>query len=300
MKKISEIRERLNNIEKITIAVPAAHDDAVLLACAHAAREEIIFPVLIGDKEKIECIMKEESIEPFECEIINEPDNKIAVGKAISLVREKKASIVMKGLVGTADFLKGILNKQTGLKIDGLLSHVCVFEHERYDRLLFLSDGAMNITPDCQEKIKIINNAVKVAKALDIETPKVALLSAVETVSFKMQSAVDAAIISKMSDRKQIKDCIVDGPLALDNAVSMESAKHKGIESKVAGQADILIVSEIEGGNILYKTLVYFSKVKIGAVISGASVPIVLTSRSDSEETKFNSIMLAAYLSQKN
>ena len=299
MKKISEIKDKLSSLEKITIAIPAAHDDAVLLACAAAVKADLIFPILIGNKDKIESIMKEESIEPFDCEIIDESDNKLAVAKAVSLVTEKKASILMKGLVGTSDFLKGILNKQTGLKIDGLLSHVCVIEHKDYDRLFFLSDVAMNIDPDCTEKVKIINNAVKVAKALEIDVPKVAMLSAAETVSLKMQSSIDAAIIAKMSDRKQIKGCIVDGPLALDNAVSMESAEHKGIVSPVAGKADVLIVPEINGGNYLYKSLVYFSDVKIGAVICGASVPIVLTSRSDSEETKFNSIMLAAYLSQK-
>jgi phosphate butyryltransferase len=298
MKKMEDLFKAMEGIERAKLAVPAAADDAVIKACAHAYEKGIITPIFVGDKAKIEKIMEEENIKLAEYEIIDEPDNKKAVSKAVELVRDGKAKILMKGLVGTADFLRGVLNKEKGLPIKGLLSHVSVFEIPDYDRFLLITDVAMNIAPNLDEKIKIINNAVKVAHALGVETPKVALLNAAETVSPKLESSVDAAIISKMNDRKQIKGCIIDGPLALDNAISEKSAKHKGIVSPVAGKADILMVPHINGGNFLYKSLVYFSPAKFAGVIVGTSVPIVLTSRSDSDEAKFNSIMLAAYLSK--
>lgn len=199
----------------------------------------------------------------------------------------------MKGNVPTATILKEVLNKEYGLRTGSVLSHVAAFEVPDYDQLIFVTDAAMNVAPDLNQKVQIVQNSVQVARALGIEMPKVAPLAAVEVVNPTMQATVDAALLTQMNNRGQIKDCIVDGPLALDNAVSALAAEHKGIKSEVAGQADILFVPTIEVGNVLYKSLIYFAKAKVGAIIAGAKAPIVLTSRADSAESKLYSLALA-------
>jgi phosphate butyryltransferase len=200
----------------------------------------------------------------------------------------------MKGKVGTSDMLKSILNKEYGLRTGKLLSHFAYFEVENYHKLIGLTDVAMNIAPNLTEKIAILNNAVNVLNKLGIEKPKVAVLGAVEKVNTEMETTLDAALLSKMNQRDQILNCIVDGPLAFDNAVSLESARHKEIKSEVAGDTDLLLMPDIEVGNVLYKSLVFFANAKVASMIVGASVPIVLTSRSDSDQAKFDSILLAA------
>ena len=200
----------------------------------------------------------------------------------------------MKGNVSTSVLLKGALNKDWGLGSGKLLSHFSIFEIEAYHKLLAITDVAMNIAPDLSEKVGIINNAVNYMGRIGIKNPKVAIVSAVESVKEAMPSTIDAAILSKMAERGQISNCTIDGPLAMDNAISKESAEHKGIESDVAGDADLLIMPNIEAGNILYKTLGFFTSSKLAAVILGAKAPIVLTSRADSEEAKLYSIYLAA------
>jgi phosphate butyryltransferase len=200
----------------------------------------------------------------------------------------------MKGLVDTANFLRSVLNKEVGLRTGKLMSHVAVFEIEGFDRLIFLTDAAFNISPDLKAKIDILNNAVAVARAVGVELPKVAPICAVEVVNPDMPATVDAAMLSKMSDRGQIKGCIVDGPFALDNAISEEAAKHKGVGGPVAGKADILLLPNIEVANVMYKTLTYTTKSRNGGMLVGTSAPVILTSRTDSHETKFYSIALAA------
>ena len=210
------------------------------------------------------------------------------------MIHDHEGDLLMKGKVGTSDMLKSVLNKDYGLRTGKLLSHFAYFEVENYHKLIAVTDVAMNIAPNLTEKIAILNNAVKVLNNLGIGRPKVAVLGAVEKVNTEMKATLDAALLSKMNQRDQIQNCIVDGPLAFDNAVSLESARHKEIKSEVAGDTDLLLMPDIEVGNVLYKSLVFFAKAKVASMIVGASVPIVLTSRSDSDQAKFDSILLAA------
>jgi len=226
-------------------------------------------------------------------------DPEEAAELATKAVSSGEADILMKGLVHSSEFLRAALNKEWGLRTGRLLSHVLVFEAKGYDRLFFMSDGAMNINPGLKEKIQIVENAVTLAHALGINPPKVALLAAVEVVNPDMETAVEDAIIAKMADRGQIKGAIVDGPLALDNAVSEEAARIKGIKSPVAGKADVLIVDNIDVGNVFYKSLIYFARVRGAGIIMGARAPLVLTSRADPEEVKFLSLALAVVLAER-
>lgn len=206
--------------------------------------------------------------------------------------------MVMKGLVDTATFLRSVLNKEVGLRTGKLMSHVAVFDIDDYDRLLFLTDAAFNTYPDVKAKAQMINNSVVVAKACGVDMPKVAAVCAVEVVNEDMQATVDAAILAKMNDRGQIKGCVVDGPFALDNAISEEAAHHKGVHGEVAGKADILLLPNIETANVMYKTLTLLSKTRNGGLLVGTSAPVILTSRADSFEVKVNSIALAALVAE--
>ena len=282
------------------VAVAAAEDDHVLGAIHNARHEGMIQPILFGDEAKIRVICHELGIDPNKLEIINAKDHAQAAELAVQAVTSGKADILMKGLLDTATILRAVLNKDWGMRTGKLLSHVLVFEAKgKFDRLFLMSDGAMNIEPDLKAKIEIVKNSVALAHALGLQTPKVAMLAAIEVVNPDMSTAVDDAIISKMGDRGQIKGALIDGPLALDNAVSEEAARIKGIVSPVAGHADILIVDNIDVGNVFYKTLVYFGDTQVAGIIMGASAPMVLTSRADSESTKFNSIALACILAER-
>ena len=210
------------------------------------------------------------------------------------MVHDGEADILMKGKVPTPVLLRGVLNKAWGLRSGRLLSHLAFFEVSTYHKLIAVTDVAMNISPNLQDKIAILENSVAYLNHLGIQKPKVAVLGAIEMVNESMQATTDAALLSKMNQRDQIRHCIVDGPLAFDNAVSFESAHHKNIKSEVAGDTDLLLMPDIEVGNVLYKSLVFFAHAKVASIILGASAPIVLTSRSDSEDSKFYSILLAA------
>ncbi|WP_432403675.1 phosphate butyryltransferase [Wukongibacter sp. M2B1] len=282
-----------------TIAVACAQDAEVLMAIEDAKKMGIVDAILVGDKEKIEEIANEKAIDLSKYEIIDIKDLSEASLKAVELVSSGKAHIVMKGLVDTSIILKAVLNAEVGLRTGNVLSHVAVFDVLGYDRLFFVTDAAMNIAPDLNAKKQIIENASTVAHALDIEEPKVAVICAKEKVNPKMPATVDAAELEKMNKNGEIKGCVVGGPFALDNAVSLEAAKHKGIDHPVAGLADILMVPTIEAGNVLYKSLVFLSDTKNAGIIVGAKAPIVLTSRADSEETKLNSIALGVLMAAK-
>lgn len=278
--------------KKLVLAV--AHDKHALEAIKAAYQHNYIEPVLVGDLEKIKEIAKQINFDLSGIKIIDKKDKIEAVEASIKLIKQGEAQILMKGNIATASLLKGVLNKEWGLRSGSILSHLAIFEIKAYHKLLAVTDVAMNIAPDLTAKIGIVNNSVKYLNKIGIKNPKVAAISAAETVNQAMQSSVDAAVIAKMSERNQITDCIIDGPLAFDNAISKESAEHKGIKSEVAGDADLLLMPNIETGNVLYKSLSFFANSGIAAVILGAKVPIVLTSRSDSEESKLNSIYLAA------
>ena len=294
LKKLSELHEMARKHSRRRLALAAAHDAHAMGAVIHAHQNELVDGIFIGDEEKIEAIALEKSYDLSPFTIINEADNAKAAAIAVKMVKDGDADILMKGNLGTAVLLKAVLNKEYGLRTGEQISHLAVFELSAYHKLIALTDAAMNISPDFMEKVSITRNAVVYLQKLGISKPKVAMLSAVETVNQAMKSSMEASAIAKMGDRGQIKSCIIDGPLAFDNAVSKKSAELKGINSPVAGDADLLVPDDIDAANGLYKAFIYFAQAKCAAVILGAAAPIVLTSRADTDETKLNSIALAA------
>ena len=276
------------------IAVAAAEDEPVLIAVSDAIKQGIADPILVGNKAKIIDIAESIGMDLTNIEIIEESNPANSAKIAVQLIRDNAAQILMKGHVNTADYLRAILSKENGLRKGELLSHVGFFESPYYHKLLALTDAAQNVAPDIFEKVAIINNTVELFHHLGIMCPKIAMVAAIEGVNPKMQATTDAAIITMMNRRNQIKGCLIDGPLAFDNAVSHEAAEHKGIISEVAGDADLIVTPDIEAGNVLYKSFTYFGGATVAAVILGATVPIVLTSRADSDKSKLMSIALAA------
>jgi phosphate butyryltransferase len=276
------------------IAVAAAEDEPVLIAVSDAIKQGIADPILIGNKTKIIVIAETIGMDLTNIDIIEESNSANAAKIAVQLIRDNAAQILMKGHVNTADYLRAILNKENGLRKGELLSHVGFFESPYYHKLLALTDAAQNVAPDIFEKVAIINNTFELFHHIGIMCPKIAMVAAIEGVNPKMQATTDAAIITMMNRRNQIKGCLIDGPLAFDNAVSREAAEHKGIVSEVAGDADLIVTPDIEAGNVLYKSFTYFGGATVAAVILGATVPIVLTSRADSDKSKLMSIALAA------
>lgn len=292
---LQEFEDKLkarNRTSKLVLS--AANDLHALEAVVTAKSKNIIEPILVGDKTGILVIAREHQINLEGIEIINENNTTLAIEKSVRLVKEGKAEILMKGKSSTAALLKGILNKESGMRTGKLLSHFALFEIPSYHKLLALTDVAININPDINDKAAIVENAVRYMNRLGWEKPKVAAIAAVELVNSTMQATLDAAALSMMSKRGQIKNCIIDGPLALDGAINKNSAKHKGIISDVAGDADLLVFPQIESGNVMYKSLVILSRASVASVVLGAAGPVVLTSRSDSDESKLNSIILAA------
>lgn len=294
IKNFQEVIEKVKSNEIKKVAVAVAQDEPVLEAIRDAKANGMADAVLVGDKVAIEEVAAKIGMDVSQFEIVHEADDKKAALKAVELVSTGKADMVMKGLVDTATFLRAVLNKEIGLRTGSLMSHVAVFEIPAYDRLIMVTDAAFNMYPDLKAKIDIVNNAVKVAKAMGVETPKVAPICAVEVVNPDMPATIDASILSKMNERGQIKGCIIDGPLALDNALSEEAAKHKKISGPVAGKADIVLMPNIEAGNVMYKTLTYAANAKNGGILVGTAAPVILTSRADSHEAKMYSIALAA------
>jgi len=295
MKKIEELYPLLKKQSgKKKMAVAVAQDENVIEAIYNAYKQEIVQPLLFGDKTLILDIFKKLNLDFQGIEIIDEKDKIKAAELAVKSVRANESQILMKGNIGTADILRAVLNKDWGLRKGDVLSHFALFELERYHKVLAVSDVAMNVEPDLMGKVGILKNCLACLQKLEIKNPKVAMLAAVELVNADMKSTMDAAMISKMAQRGQLGSCIVDGPLAWDNAISAESAHHKKIVSEVAGDADLIIVPNLETGNAVYKAMMYFAGAKLAAVILGGLAPVVLTSRSDSDESKLNSILLAA------
>ncbi len=282
--------------QKKRIAVAAAADETVLTAINSAYSREIIDPLLIGNKKEIVKICTAYRFNHSGWEIINEKDPFIAAQRAVEEIKSGNADILMKGLVSTAPLLKAVLDKDSGLKKSNILSHFALFQTCGYHKLFGLSDAAMNILPGISEKTGIIENAVEIFHKLGHNEPKVAILTPVEVLNEKIQSTIDAVRLKELNGQNRIKGCIIDGPLALDIAISMEATRHKNIQSAVAGDADILIAPDLNSGNILYKSLIFFCGAESAAVVTGAKIPIVLTSRADSDKSKLYSIALAALL----
>ena len=299
-KNFEDLVSILKDVPKKKVAVAVAQDEPVLEAIKKVTEMNIAQAILVGDKNEIQEIAKKIDLDLSDYEIMDVKDPKKATLEAVKLVSSGHADMLMKGLVDTATFLRCVLNKEVGLRTGKLMSHVAVFEIEGWDRLFFLTDVAFNTYPELKDKAGIINNAVLVAHACGIKIPKVAAVCPVEVVNTSMPSTIDAGLLGKMSDRGQFRGCIVDGPFALDNAISEEAAHHKGVTGPVAGKADVLLLPNIETGNVMYKTLTYFAKSKNGGILVGTSAPVILTSRADSFETKVNSIVLAALAAAKN
>ena len=306
IKKLSEIvdeikKEAVAKGKKKRLAVAAGEDPHTIEAVAKSVKEELVDAILVGNKKNIEKVAKEYNINPSIFTIIEEPDPVKATKKAVKLVREGEAEVLMKGLVDTAIYMKAILDKQEGLLPPGkLLTHVTLMEFPTYHKLLLVCDVAIIIQPTLEQKVQMIKYTIDIAKKLGIEKPKVAVISAVEKVNLKMPSSIEAAVLKTMGERGQFGDAHVDGPLALDVAVSKECANIKKLKgSPVAGDADILIFPNIEAGNIFFKTGTQLAKAKLAAIVVGALAPCVLTSRADTEESKFYSIALATLISER-
>jgi len=292
---LDSLIDKAAQVSTNTVAVAAAEDLEVMEAVIAALEQNLAKFILFGDEEKIKSIIKEKhpNISELNLKVVNADSNVSAAELAVKAVFNKEANVLMKGNIPTNILLKAVLNKEYGLRTGNVLSHIAAFEVPGFNRFTIITDAAMNIAPDLEQKAQIIKNAVSIARSIGIDVPKVAPVAAVEVVNPAMQATLDAAALTVMNKRGQILDCIVDGPLGLDNAVSALAAEHKGIHSEVAGSADILLVPTIEVGNVLYKSLIYFANAKVGAVIAGAKAPIVLTSRSDSAESKLYSLALA-------
>jgi len=294
VKSIAELLEAAGNSGRRRVAVAAAQEASALKALVRAWDSGLAEPILIGDVAVIDAMGKELGLDLSRFEHIKADDPTAAALEAVRLVRSGEADFLMKGLVDSSILLKAAFNKERGINAGALASHVEVLEVESYHKLLFVTDGAINIAPDIEAKLAILANAVRAARALGIELPKAAMLAAHEKVSERMPATVEAAIIAQMWRRGQVSGCIVDGPLALDNAISAESARIKGIVSEVAGDVDIIVAPDIEAGNVLCKSLLDLGRAKGAGIVMGAAAPIVMASRSDSADTMLASMAFAA------
>jgi phosphate butyryltransferase len=280
--------------ERRKLAIASAEGEEIVEAAKRATEEDIIHAVLVGDGEKIRGFCEKLKFDLGKVEIIDAKGPKLTSQLAVELVKHKKADMLMKGKVDTSTLLKAVLDKETGLRSGRLLSHVAVVEVESYHKLMLVTDGGMNINPDINKKVGILENAVDVAKKLGIEEPKVSCLTAVELVNPEMQETLDAAVLVKMAERGDIKDVVIDGPAAFDIAIDSQAARMKGIVSPVAGDTDIFLVPNLSAGNIFVKSLIYLAKAKVGGIVVGGGAPIVLLSRADTAAMKLYSMALGA------
>lgn len=302
MTTLNALIEKATRQQEIVVAVASAADEEVLEAVNLAVEKGLASFLLFDNEERLGNMMDNKYPDLFtskKVRIEHTTSNEHSAEEAVKAVSSGRAQVLMKGNLPTAVILKAVLNGDYGLRTGKILSHVAVFEVPRYDRLLFVTDAAMNIAPDLDAKAQIIRNAVATAHACGVKKPVVAPLAAVETINPAMTPTTDAASLVVMNQRGQIEGCIIDGPLALDNAVSEKAAHQKGLMGETAGKADILVVPNLEAGNILYKSLMYFGQAKVGAIIQGARAPIVLTSRADNADSKIYSLALAILSTSK-
>lgn len=293
----ADLIEAAKQVGPKTIGIAAANEREILLAAADAQEQGIASFILVGNQPLIREITREEDINITGMIVVHEPDARKAARRVIELVNLGHVDFPMKGRVQTGEFLKAALDRDHGLRRGELLTHVSVMEIPGFDRLLLISDAGVVVAPTMEQKIAIVQNAIDVARALGVKEPKVAVLAATEMVNTKIPTTMDAANLSKMAERGQIRGGLVDGPLALDNAISEESALVKGIKSPVAGHADILIAPDIEAGNAMAKAIAYFAKGKMAGIVVGAKTPLVVASRSDPHESKMVSMALGILLS---
>lgn len=293
--KLSQIIDALQGKPKKRLVAAYANDAHSIEAVNEAVDKGIVTAILVGDEETIKKVCAEHQIDPAKFKIVHEPNDQKAASKAVSLINAGEADILMKGLVSTDKYMRAILNKENGLlPPKAVLSHIAVLEVPAYHKLLIVSDIAVLPAPDLNQKVAITNYIISTANKLGMSMPKIAINAATEQMSAGMPACVDAAIISKLCDRGQIKGALIDGPLAVDVAIDMESAKIKGLKSEVAGDADAIVFPNIESANAFYKATTKFAKAELAALVVGAKVPCVLSSRGDSALTKLYSIALAA------
>ena len=290
--KLDQFIQKVDNPAPKRIAVAAAEGEEVLTAIRDAVQLGLVAPILVGDAARIKSIIAEKDLDLGDFEIVDRPDHKAAAATAVELVRSGDAKVLMKGVLVSSILMKAILNKETGIRQSKTLNIVSVIDSPMIDRLLFLSDAGMVLYPTLEQKIDIINNCVHVARNIGIETPKVACLAALEQINPNMPPTLDAAALSMMSQRGQFKNCVVDGPYQLDLAINPHAVLEKGLPttSPVAGNADILLVPNIETGNIVNKALRYLGGCNVAGLMAGASVPVVMSSRADSPLNKLYSI----------
>ncbi|HNW59462.1 MAG TPA: bifunctional enoyl-CoA hydratase/phosphate acetyltransferase [bacterium] len=295
IQSFDELLDHARQGSKVTVAVAAAADEAALSAVASAHALGMADALLFGEEDKIRRLYREmtgAAEMPFVVHDVPEEVN--AARAAVAAVRSGEAQILLKGKIKTAALLKSVLDSESGLRSNHLLSDCFIFEDPALqgNKLVMITDGGVTLKPDLKQKIEIIENAVAVAHALGHANPRVAVLSAVETVNPALPATLDAAALTKMNQRGQIKGCIIDGPLALDNAISREAAEIKGIQSPVAGRAEILLCPDIESANMLAKSTTYFARLRLGHVIMGTTAPVLIPSRADSADSKLLSIAI--------
>jgi phosphate butyryltransferase len=297
IRDLSVLVQRAKEGRRCTVVVAAAEDEDVLVSLHNAMMQGFIIPLLIGDSDRIAATACKAGITTEGMELLDNREGAASAARmAVAIVKERSADILMKGHVSTSDLLRAILDREAGLRTEQMLSHVAFFVSPYYHKLFCVTDVAMNIAPGLEEKVQIIQNAVKACHLIGVKHPKVAVVAAVEKVNPKMEATLHAARLKEMNQEGSIKGCIVDGPFAIDIAVSREAARNKGIESEVAGDCDIILAPDIEAGNMFYKALNFLGGAVSAAVVMGASVPVVLTSRSDDERSKLYAIALAACL----
>lgn len=297
----SEIKKAVKNRKKPILVIVSPEEGEFLKAISKAKEKYLSQVILVGNRTKINQLMKENNIDHVNVKLVAAKGLKESAETAVALIKEGQADFIMKGLVDTSIFLKAIIDKEKGLMIGRLLSSIMIEKNPNYHKFLMVTDGGMVINPDLKKKKDIIENAVELARVLDIYPIKVAALAAKEKVNPKMPATVDAADLKVLSDQKIWgDDVIVDGPMAMDLIVSKKAAAVKGYHSRVAGDADIILVPNIETGNAIIKTMTYLGKSELAGIVVGACVPIILTSRSDSTENKYNSIILGAFLVQQS
>jgi phosphotransacetylase len=291
--KYERLLERCQGLGAIPTAVAHPCEETALAAALEAGAKKLIVPILVGPAAKIKEIAAKSGLDLARTEIVDAPHSHAAAARAVELVREGKAEVLMKGSLHTDELLGAVVARETGLRTARRISHVFIIDVPTYHKVLIVTDAAINIAPTLEDKADICQNAVDLARSLGLETPKVAILAAVETVNSKMTATLDAAALCKMAERGQITGAILDGPLAFDNAISLEAARIKGIESKVAGDPDILLVPDLEAGNILAKLLSFLAKADSAGLVLGARVPIILTSRADNVRSRIASCAVA-------
>ncbi len=294
--KYERLIARAKQVPPAITVVAHPCDETSLRGPVEAAEAGLIIPIFVGPATKIASVAKDKKLDISRFEIVDAPHSEGAAAKAVALVRESKGELLMKGSLHTDELMREVTSSKTGLRTERRISHVFVMDVPTYPETLFITDAAINIAPDLDAKRDIIQNAIDLFTETGLGTPRVAILSAVETVTAKIPSTIDAAALCKMAERGQITGGILDGPLAFDNAISSEAAKIKGIKSEVAGQAQILVVPDLEAGNMLAKNLSFLAKADSAGIVLGARVPIILTSRADSVRSRMASCAVAVLL----